>query len=192
MRLPKFEYRKPATIKEASAILSNEPGSRVLAGGTDLLVNMKHRVETPDVLVNIKGVAELDFIRREKGAARIGALTRLKRIAQSPIVADGAAALASAASHVGSYHHQVMGTIGGNLCQQNRCKHFNQSQMWRAAKANVFQGRRRDLPCGQQERGLLLQLLWGSCPCPVGPGCQDFAFRGGWFKGDSPGSVFFR
>lgn len=138
MRLPKFNYRKPATIKEASAILSNEPGSRVLAGGTDLLVNMKHRVEMPGVLVNIKGVAELDFIRRENGAARIGPLTRLKRIFQSPMVADGAAALASAASHVGSYHHQVMGTIGGNLCQQNRCKYFNQSQMWRAARPTCF------------------------------------------------------
>jgi 4-hydroxybenzoyl-CoA reductase subunit beta len=138
VRLPKFEYRKPATIKEASAILSKEPGSRVLAGGTDLLVNMKHRVETPDVLVNIKGLAELDFVRRENGAAKIGALTRLKRIILSPLVADGAAALISAASHVGSYHHQVMGTIGGNLCQQNRCKYFNQSQMWRAARPTCF------------------------------------------------------
>ena len=84
MRLPKFEYRKPATIEEASVILSNEPGSRVLAGGTDLLVNMKHRVETPGVLVNIKGVAKLDFIRRENGAARIGALTRLKKPLSNP------------------------------------------------------------------------------------------------------------
>jgi len=138
VRLPKFEYRKPATIKEASAILTDEPASRVLAGGTDLLVNMKHRVETPGVLVNIKGVAELDFIRRENGAAKIGALTRLKRVFQSPLIADGAAALASAASHVGSYHHQVMGTIGGNLCQQNRCKYFNQSQMWRAARPTCY------------------------------------------------------
>jgi 4-hydroxybenzoyl-CoA reductase subunit beta len=138
VRLPKFEYRKPATIKEASAILSNEPGSRVLAGGTDLLVNMKHRVETPGVLVNIKGVGDLDFIHRENGGERIGALTRLKRIFQSAMVTDGAAALASAASHVGSYHHQVMGTIGGNLCQQNRCKYFNQSQMWRAARPTCF------------------------------------------------------
>jgi 4-hydroxybenzoyl-CoA reductase subunit beta len=138
VRLPKFDYRKPATIKEASVILSSEPGSRVLAGGTDLLVNMKHRVETPGVLVNIKGVAKLDYIRRENGAARIGALTRLKRIFQSSMVVDGAAALASAASHVGSYHHQVMGTVGGNLCQQNRCKYFNQSQRWRAAKQTCF------------------------------------------------------
>jgi 4-hydroxybenzoyl-CoA reductase subunit beta len=138
VRLPKFEYRKPASMKEASAILSSEPGSRVLAGGTDLLVNMKHRVEIPGVLVNIKGVGDLDFIRRENGGARIGALTRLKHIFQSPVIAEGTAALASAASHVGSYHHQVMGTIGGNLCQQNRCKYFNQSQMWRAARPTCF------------------------------------------------------
>ncbi len=138
MRLPRFEYRKPATIKEAAAILSNEPGSRLLAGGTDLLVNMKHRVETPGVLINIKGVPELEFIRREKDAARIGSLTRLKHLSQSPELSDGARALASAASHVGSYHHQVMGTIGGNLCQQNRCKYFNQSQMWRAARPTCF------------------------------------------------------
>ena len=74
MRLPKFNYVEPRSIKEASSILSNDPNAKILAGGTDLLVNMKHRVEVPSVLVNIKRISELNFIEQENGAVRIGAL----------------------------------------------------------------------------------------------------------------------
>jgi 4-hydroxybenzoyl-CoA reductase subunit beta len=134
MRLPEFRYIEPETIKEASAFLIDEPGARILAGGTDILPNMKHRVERPSVVVNIKKIPELDFIRKDNGAMRIGALTSLKKIYQNGTVMEKLPALASAASSVGSYHHQNMGTIGGNICQQNRCKYFNQSQWWRSAR----------------------------------------------------------
>ncbi len=56
----------------------------------------------------------------------------------NPIVAQKLPALAIAASSVGSYHHQTMGTIGGNLCQQTRCKFFNQSKWWRSSRALCF------------------------------------------------------
>ena len=75
------------------------------------------------------------MIRPDNGALRIGALTPLKKIGQDPWILEKVPVLAQAASSVGSYHHQVMGTIGGNLCQQNRCKFFNQSQWWRSANA---------------------------------------------------------
>ena len=138
MRLPKFEYIEPKSIKEASSILANEPGARILAGGTDLVVNMKHRVETPPTIVNIKRIPDLDFIRQENGTIRIGALTSLKKVYKAPLITEKVPALASAASHVGSYHHQSMGTIGGNICQQNRCKYFNQSQWWRSSRPTCF------------------------------------------------------
>ncbi len=60
VRLPKFRYMEPKSIKEASTILLDEPGAKILAGGTDILPNMKHRVECPEVLVNIKRIADLD------------------------------------------------------------------------------------------------------------------------------------
>ena len=56
MRLPKFEYFEPKDLKEAVSILQNEPAAKILAGGTDLLVNMKHKVECPPTVVNLKGI----------------------------------------------------------------------------------------------------------------------------------------
>ena len=138
MRLPKFDYFEPKDINEAVSILQNEPAARILAGGTDLLVNMKHRVECPPVVVNIKRLADLNYIRQDNGDIRIGALTPLKEIYMTAPVKDNLPGLAQAASAVGSYHHQVMGTLGGNICQQNRCKFFNQSQWWRRSRPTCF------------------------------------------------------
>jgi 4-hydroxybenzoyl-CoA reductase subunit beta len=138
MRLPKFKYVEPLSVREASAVLADEPAAKVLAGGTDLLVNMKHWVEVPSTIVNIKKVAGLDRIGLDKGALRIGALTPLKKIAVHPTVREKAPVLAQAASSVGSYHHQIMGTIGGNICQQTRCKYFNQSKWWRSSRELCF------------------------------------------------------
>lgn len=139
MRLPKFDYVEPQDIKEASFILLDDPKAKILAGGTDLLVNMKHRVEMPSVIVNIKRISRLDFIIQKKnGAIRIGALTTLKSIYRNPLIEEKLLALTVAASSVGSYHHQSMGTIGGNICQQNRCKYFNQSQWWRSSRPICF------------------------------------------------------
>ena len=138
MRLPKFRYVEPESIKEVSTILLDEPGAKILAGGTDILPNMKHRVELPSVVVNIKKIPELNFVQQDDGGIRIGALTPLKKVYESPIIAKNISTLASAASSVGSYHHQTMGTIGGNICQQNRCKYFNQSQWWRSSRPTCF------------------------------------------------------
>ena len=138
VRLPKFDYFEPKDIDEAVSILQDEPAARILAGGTDLLVNMKHRVERPSVVVNIKRIADLDYVRQDNGHIRIGALTPLKRIYMTAPVKDNLPGLSQAASAVGSYHHQVMGTFGGNICQQNRCKYFNQSQWWRSSRPTCF------------------------------------------------------
>ena len=138
MRLPKFEYFEPKDINEAVSILQNEPAARILAGGTDLLVNMKHRVECPPVVVNLKRIADLNYIRQDNGDFRIGALTPLKRLYTTAPVKDNLPGLAQAASAVGSYHHQVMGTVGGNICQQNRCKFFNQSEWWRSSRPTCY------------------------------------------------------
>jgi 4-hydroxybenzoyl-CoA reductase beta subunit len=138
VRLPKFDYVAPKSIQEASSILLDNPDAKILAGGTDLLVNMKHRVEVPPVLVNIKGIAGLDFLEQKNDAIRIGALVPLKQIYTNALIGEKLPGLSLATSSVGSYHHQCMGTIGGNICQQNRCKYFNQSQWWRSARPLCF------------------------------------------------------
>ena len=138
VRLPKFDYRRPESIQEASAILLDDPSARVLSGGTDLLVNMKYKVETPSTIVSLKSLSELNYVRLANGTLRIGALTPLKMVYNDAFVAQKLPALAIAAASVGSYHHQVMGTIGGNLCQQTRCKYFNQSKWWRSSREICF------------------------------------------------------
>ena len=134
MRLPKFEYFEPKDLKEAVSLLQNEPSAKILAGGTDLLVNMKHKVECPLTIVNIKRIEGLDYIRQDHRGVRIGALTTLKRLYTTPMICEKLPGLAEAAAAVGSYHHQAMGTLAGNICQQNRCKFFNQSKQWRSSR----------------------------------------------------------
>ena len=135
MRLPKFEYLEPKSLKEASIALAIDPkGSVLLAGGTDLLVNMKHRVIQPKSVINLKTIPKLAYLLEGKDGLRIGSLTHLQEIASSPLIKEGYPALGQAAQEVGAYAHQVMGTVGGNLCQGNRCRFYNQSVHWRRVR----------------------------------------------------------
>jgi len=134
MRLPKFEHLQPESLEEALDLLS-EYGeeAKVIAGGTDLLVSMKHRLFTPKYLLNLKGL-ELDFIEDGREGLRIGALTRLTTLIKSPLVREKFPVLAQAAGYVSAPPLQNMGTLGGNLCLNTRCFFYNQSQFWRQAR----------------------------------------------------------
>lgn len=139
MRLPKFEYLEPKSLKEASKALAADPrGSVLLAGGTDLLVNMKHRLIQPANLINLKSVPKLAYISGNKDGLRIGALTSLHDLASSRVIRDKCPPLSQAACEVGGYAHQSMGTLGGNLCQGNRCRFYNQSASWRSARVLCY------------------------------------------------------
>lgn len=133
MHLPSFAYQQPTDLDEVVTALQ-EGDSKILAGGTDLLVNMKHRVEAPATLVSLSRVQGLVGIREEAGAVVIGARTTLKAVQTDPLIAARFPALVQAAMAVGSYRHQTMGTLGGNLCQNTRCRFFNQSLEWRQAR----------------------------------------------------------
>lgn len=138
MRLPIFTHRQPADFAGVVSALEEGSGAKVLAGGTDLLVNMKHRIEMPETLVSLKKVADLRGIRQEGDATVIGAATTLKEIRQNPELGRKFPALIQAAMSVGSYRHQAMGTLGGNLCQNTRCRFFNQSWQWRQARSLCY------------------------------------------------------
>jgi len=138
MRLPAFTYYQPTTVEEAHAALIDHPGARVLAGGTDLLVNMKHRVESPEELVGLSRVGGLRGVTREPDRTVIGARTTLKEIQKDARLAADFPALVQAAGAVGSYRHQTMGTVAGNLCQNTRCRFFNQSLEWRSVRSLCY------------------------------------------------------
>jgi len=118
--------------------LTEGPGAKVLAGGTDLLVNMKHRIEMPETLVSLKKVASIRGIGPEGDDTVIGAATTLKEIRKHSELGRKFPVLVQAAMSVGSYRHQAMGTLGGNLCQNTRCRFFNQSWQWRQARSLCY------------------------------------------------------
>ena len=138
MRLPKFTHHQPTRIEDAIHALADNPGAKAVAGGTDLLVNMKHRVELPLALVSLSRIDELRGIRREGDATVIGACTTLKEIQRDEELGRKFPALVQAAMAVGSYRHQTMGTLAGNLCQNTRCRFFNQSWEWRRVRSLCF------------------------------------------------------
>src|SRR2546421_12001033 len=107
MRLPWFEHRAPKSVQEAARILAGEgPGAMLIAGGTDLLPNMKRRHQAPKVLVSLRKIAEL----RRNGAS-LGAGITLTEIIQKD---DLPLALRQAAHQVATVHLRNMGTLGGN------------------------------------------------------------------------------
>jgi 4-hydroxybenzoyl-CoA reductase subunit beta len=139
MRLPKFEYLEPRSIKEAVKAIAADPGGTlILAGGTDLIVNMKHGVIRPKRLINLKAIPKLNYILDGKDGLRVGALTTLHELASSSLIKKKYPILSQAAKEVGAYAHQVMGTLGGNLCQGNRCRFYNQSVFWRSVRPTCY------------------------------------------------------
>ena len=129
MRLPWFELRAPRSLAEAAKILAGEgPQAMLLAGGTDLIPNMKRRHQTPKVLVSLRGVQEL---RRSNGS--LGAGVTLTGIASDRALRERQRALWQAASLVATPHLRNMATLGGNLCLDTRCTYYNQSHEWRQA-----------------------------------------------------------
>jgi len=123
--MKKFTYVNATTIDEAVSVLG-EGKAAVIAGGSDLLGMLKDYVSpnSPDVLVNIKTIPDLDYIKEEGGMLKIGALTKLADIAKSSLVQASYNALAEAACRAGTPELRNMGTIGGNICQHVRCWYY--------------------------------------------------------------------
>ena len=129
MRLPWFEWRAPRSLAEAAKILAGEgPQAMLIAGGTDLVPNMKRRHQSPKTLVSLRHVDEL---RKRNGA--LGAGLTLTELVESPQVRERYRALWQAAAQIATPHLRNMGTLGGNLCLDTRCTYYNQSHEWRQA-----------------------------------------------------------
>ena len=126
LRLPWFEYRAPRSLAEAAKILAGEgPRAMLIAGGTDLLPNMKRRHQAPQVLVSLRNLAELKKLNGSFGAGLT--LSEVVKSRKTP------AALRHAAVQVATPHLRNMGTLGGNLCLDTRCTYYNQTYEWRKA-----------------------------------------------------------
>lgn len=111
-----MEYVKIESLENACAALKKNYNSKVLAGGTDLLVQLRHNKIDPDLIVDIKDIEYLHGIKVEEGYLKIGACTNLNTIAEHPVICRDFRALSQATSQVGCYQIRNRATIGGNLC----------------------------------------------------------------------------
>ena len=133
MRLPWFGFRSPSTVGEAAKLLAAEgPNAMLIAGGTDLLPNMKRRHQTPSTLVSLARIEALKKTVNGSGAT-LGAGLTLNEIVANTMVREKYAGLYQAAAQVATVHLRNMGTIGGNLCLDTRCNYYNQNYEWRKA-----------------------------------------------------------
>jgi xanthine dehydrogenase YagS FAD-binding subunit len=121
----KFAHVNAKTIDEASSMLAAGKAAAI-SGGTDLLGTMRFEIlpDHPEILVNLKTIPGLDFVKEEGGMLRIGALTRLEDIAKNDLIRTKYTALAEGAHRTATPHIREMGTIAGNICQLNRCWYF--------------------------------------------------------------------
>jgi 4-hydroxybenzoyl-CoA reductase subunit beta len=138
IRLPRFTYVAPTTLAEAARRLADAgPGeAMLLAGGTDLVPNMKRRQQVPRQVIGLRGVRELHHQRRDgghDGALTIGAMTSLTSLVRDDQLRAGCAGLWQAAAQVATPHLRNMATLGGNLCLDTRCTYYDQSLEWRTA-----------------------------------------------------------
>ena len=151
MRLPHFKYHSPRTVREAAELLAAPGGAMLVAGGTDLLPNMKRRQQVPPTLIGLRRIAELRSISAgPEGPAlqashvgrvlldparslTIGAGVTLTELVRHSWIRESHGALWQAASQVATPHLRNMGTLGGNLCLDTRCNYYDQNYEWRKA-----------------------------------------------------------
>jgi 4-hydroxybenzoyl-CoA reductase subunit beta len=129
--LPDFRYHRPATLEEAVRLKVASAGARFVAGGTDLLINLRRGLGEPTDLIDLTAITDLATIRRDGNSLWLGAGATLADLARHPEILALYPALAEAALAVAGPTHRAAGTLGGNLCQDTRCVFYNQSEWWR-------------------------------------------------------------
>lgn len=134
--LAPFTLYRATSATHAATLLARLPGARIVAGGTDLVPNLRRGIRAPDALIDVTSIPEFDAIRRDDGGWRIGAGATLAALASDDALARELPALAQAAAGVAGPGHRTVATVGGNLCLDTRCVFYNQSEWWR--RANDF------------------------------------------------------
>ncbi|MBT7712642.1 MAG: FAD-dependent oxidoreductase, partial [Deltaproteobacteria bacterium] len=127
MTLRNFKHISASSLNEATDILSKVNGKAVaIAGGTDLLGVLKDKIhaQSPEILVDLKTIPDLSYVKTTQKGIHIGALTTLTEICQNDTIKEQYGLLAQAALTVASPQLRNMGTLGGNICQEPRCWYY--------------------------------------------------------------------
>jgi 4-hydroxybenzoyl-CoA reductase subunit beta len=129
--LPEFRLLHPASAAEAARLAGGDCTARFVAGGSDLVPNLRAGLAATGTLIDIAGLVELEGIRPEANGLSIGASVSLAELADDATLARDHPALVAAATSVAGPAHRAVATLGGNLCLDTRCLYYNQSQWWR-------------------------------------------------------------
>lgn len=124
--MDKFSYVNATSLKQVTSLLSDSGWGEVMmiAGGTDLLSELKEYIETPKTLINLKTLPGMDSITADASGLKIGALATVADIAMHPTIQHYYTVLAQAAASVATPQIRNAGTLGGNLCQRPRCWYY--------------------------------------------------------------------
>jgi 4-hydroxybenzoyl-CoA reductase subunit beta len=131
--LPEVRLLRPKSVNEVLAARAAHPESRLLGGGTDLVVNIRRGIVAPPVLIDMNDVAELRAIKADERGIELGASATLTKLSRHAGVLQHYPVVAQAAGIVAGPTQRNMGTVGGNLCLDTRCIFYNQSEWWRSA-----------------------------------------------------------
>jgi len=160
-----FVLRSPKSASEVVALLAANPLSRVIAGGTDLVPNLRRGIGAPDMLLDLSGIEELKQLRRDGKAWLIGAGVTLQSLASDSQIGLELPVLAQAAAAVAGPSHRGVATLGGNLCLDTRCVFYNQSQWWR--QSNNYCLKYRGDVCHVAPQGARCHAAWSGDLAPA-------------------------
>ena len=188
LRLHRYEYHMPSSLDEALSLLAvHGEDAMPIAGGTDLVPNMKHGLFTPGHLVALSRVPELRGITSTATEIRIGAGETLAAVATHPDILAAVPSLARAAALVSGPQLRRVGTIGGNVCLDTRCAYYNQTRFWRKALGyclkkdgdlcHVVKGGTRCVAAHSADTPPVLAVLEAVLEVAGPEGCRDVPIR---------------
>jgi len=140
MLLPQHNYLIPESLDDCLAALRDAgPTGLIVAGGTDVIYNMRLKLFRPESVISVRRLDELKRVEAlPDGSLRIGAACRLTDLAEDPLINERFPAFAGSIRAVASTHIRNMATLGGNICLQTRCWFTNNSAQWRQGKDSCF------------------------------------------------------
>ena len=139
--MPEFRIARPETVAEAVAERAAEPRARFIAGGTDLVANIRRGITAPKTVIDLNGIIEIRNIEALDGGLRIGAAVTLAELIENDGVKSQYPAIFEAAGAVAANSHREVATVGGNLCLDTRCVFYNQSEWWRRSNDYCLKSR---------------------------------------------------
>lgn len=169
LRLAPLRWQPPTDLAHALELLQH-PGARAVAGGSDLVPNLKLASTRAELLVPIKQLPELQGVLVDANSVRLGAACGLAELASDPDVLEWLPALAHAAGRIASPQIRNMATLGGNLCLDTRCRYINQSELWREALGGCLKSHGSECHVVPGGQGCVAALSADSAPVLIAYG----------------------